>query len=193
MGQNDLIEHKAQMALSSGKNDEVIKLLMDEYGNHIYPFCKQMVGAKEAAEDILQTTFVQAYQGLSAFKADSSFKTWLFAIAKNRCLDYLKAERRREKRVEFTDEVEKINQESSIEMESNQEYKYDQKTKHIIDDCLKKLPAITQSALLFRFTFDMTLPEIAKVLDEKSGTVQARIARSLPSLKDCVEKNGVTL
>ena len=97
-------EQQIRDALARHEWDVALTALMDAYGRRVYRYCFHMVKDADLAEDALQETFVRAHQSLPTFRGDSSFRTWLHAIAHNRCLDALKAERRRTQRVEPTDE-----------------------------------------------------------------------------------------
>ena len=57
-------------------------------------FVRRMVGDAEETRDLVQDTLLRAYEASDGFRGDSSFKTWLFAIATRRCLDHLRARRR---------------------------------------------------------------------------------------------------
>ncbi len=103
MGQNDLLEQQARRALRNGSYDSAITALMKAYGNEIYRYCLNTLGSDADAQDTLQTTFVQAFEGLGKYAENSSFRTWLYSIARHRCLDRIKMDRRRDARVEITD------------------------------------------------------------------------------------------
>jgi RNA polymerase sigma-70 factor (ECF subfamily) len=91
-------ERDALAALDRADLDAALGVLMRAYGTPLYRYCRQMVADEELAQDAHQLTFVQAYEGLSRFSRRSSLRTWLFGIARPRCLDALKIERRRRRR-----------------------------------------------------------------------------------------------
>lgn len=64
------------------------------YEKKIYNLCLRMTGSKEDACDLTQDAFVKAYNKLDSFKGDSSFYVWLYRIASNTCLDFLRREKR---------------------------------------------------------------------------------------------------
>ena len=61
------------------------------HGEAVFRFCRRMVRRQDLADDLLQQVFVQALRDHDSFRGHSSRKTWLFAIAKNRCLDALRS------------------------------------------------------------------------------------------------------
>lgn len=73
------------------KGDErTLEILIQRYLKIIYNFAYKNVGDWAAAEDIAQETFVRAWKNLNKFDQKKKFRTWLFAIAKNASIDYLR-------------------------------------------------------------------------------------------------------
>lgn len=186
MSQDSSAEVRAHNELTEGDYENALKILMKAYGTEIFRFCSSFLANKADAQDVLQTVYIQAFQGFKKFSGKSSFRTWLFAIARNRCLDYLKSKKRLDKRVAF---VEELPEQTSGNLQSYSDYREDRALSH----CLEKFPAIVKSAVLLRFQSDHTYEEIAQLFEEKAGTVQARVVRALPLLRKCLEDNGVTL
>jgi len=69
--------------------------LVERHQRPLQRFVEQRVDDRAAADDIVQMTFVQAYTRLSGFRAESSFKTWIYSVAINLCRDRGRAEKRR--------------------------------------------------------------------------------------------------
>ncbi len=69
--------------------------LVERHQRSLHRFVEQRVDDRAAADDIVQMTFVQAYARLSGFRAESSFKTWIYSVALNLCRDRGRAEKRR--------------------------------------------------------------------------------------------------
>ena len=79
-----------------GKTDSKDKLieLMSTYKNLVFSVCLKLTGDYFAAEDITQETFISAYEHINEFDGASE-KAWLYRIAGNKCIDYLRAAERR--------------------------------------------------------------------------------------------------
>ena len=75
-------------------DQESLEILVRQYLKVIYSFVFRYVGNAEDAEDITQEVFVRVWRNLKRFNQEQSFKTWLFAIAKNAALDFLKKKKR---------------------------------------------------------------------------------------------------
>jgi RNA polymerase sigma-70 factor (ECF subfamily) len=67
--------------------------LFDIYRDRVYALCRHMAGNPQDAEDLAQETFVAAFRAIGAFRAESSFGTWLYRIAVNRCTGALRRRR----------------------------------------------------------------------------------------------------
>ncbi len=180
-------EARAIEALSRQNYREVLVFMMDNYGNQIYRFCIQMLADRESAKDVHQMVFVQAYEGLGAFKGKSSLRTWLFSIARNRCLDALKMTRRREQRITLVEEL----PETSVEQQTDSEV-FEGDLRHRLAECLRKLAPHVRSAVLLRFQEERSYREMSQISSEKPATIQARVVRALPVLRRCLEQGGVT-
>jgi len=72
---------------------DAFRLLVERHTRSIYGVAYRMTGNQQDAEEILQETFLRAYKSLHRFELRSSFSTWLYRIAVNRSLDFLKAKK----------------------------------------------------------------------------------------------------
>ena len=181
---DELAERRARDAQSDGDLDTTLAALMQAYGRDIFRYCYHTLRNHADAEDVTQTVFIQAHRGLESFSGDSTYRTWLYAIARHRCLDRLKTERRLHDRVAFTDEV----PEQAADDDAD-----DDGLKRILAVCLGRLSGEVRSAVVLRFQSDVSYAEMADIFQVKAGTLQARVARALPGLRRCVEEHGATL
>ncbi len=65
-------------------------LIVRKYQERLYWHIRKMVISHDDADDVLQNTFIKAYQGLEKFREDASLFTWLYRIATNESLTFLK-------------------------------------------------------------------------------------------------------
>lgn len=72
---------------------DAFRLLVDRHTRSIYSVAWRMTGNQQDAEEIVQETFLRAYKSLHRFELRSSFSTWVYRIAVNRSLDFLKAKK----------------------------------------------------------------------------------------------------
>lgn len=180
-------ERAALAALDRGKIDDALVVLMREYGTAVYRYCRQMVTDDDLAQEVQQMTFVQAHEGLARFGRRSSLKTWLFGIARHRCLDILKMHRRRTKRFGPIEEAPEMPEPvSSVEDRLSE-----RSVARILESCLRGLAPRVRTAVLLRYQQGLSYPEIARLSNEKAPALQVRVSRALPLLRRCLEEKGV--
>jgi len=91
--EKDPVEREIIELFASGEGDSALRLMMRTFQQLLYKHIRRMVVDHDAADDLLQMTFIKAWQNLGGFRCDSSLKTWLYTIASNQCLSYLKKKR----------------------------------------------------------------------------------------------------
>jgi RNA polymerase sigma-70 factor (ECF subfamily) len=172
-------------ALAQGDRRRALTLLMDRYGNAIYRFAYEMTRDATLADEVRQQVFVEAYRDLSTFAKRSSLRTWLFGIARHRCLDATKVRNRWLRR---------------FKNEADEEPAYEMKTADLdrsrvsaaLENCIGKLAPAAREAVLLRYQQDLSYDEAAAVTGDRPGTLQQRVGRALPVLKKCVEQQMAT-
>ena len=87
------ISDAAVVAQVLAGDKDAFRLLVERHTRSIYSVVYRMTGNQHDAEELLQETFLRAYKSLHRFELRSSFSTWLYRIAVNRCLDFLKAKK----------------------------------------------------------------------------------------------------
>jgi len=180
-------ERAALAALDRGSLDDALALLMREYGTAIYRYCRQMMADDDLAQEVQQMTFVQAHEGLARFARRSSLRSWLFGIARHRCLDHLKMHRRRYKRFGPIDEASDLPEPGG----SAEDRLSERSVARVLESCLRGLAPRVRTAVLLRFQQGLSYPEIARLSNEKAPALQVRVARALPLLRRCLEEKGV--
>ena len=167
--------------------DGALSALMQEYGQPVYRYCRQMVGDPNLAEDALQETFVRAYRGLRRFRGGSSLRTWIYAIAHNQCLDTLKAERRRRRKVGSTEAPPE-----STDVAPGPEHQLAAtEISAALRRCIDRLSAKAKGAVLVRYQTGLTYPEMSRVFGERPAALERRVSRALPTLRRCLENQGI--
>ncbi len=76
-----------------GKQNYAFNLLMRKYSERLYWHIRKMVGLHEDADDLLQNTWIKAWKNLPDFREESGLYTWLYRIATNETLSFLKREK----------------------------------------------------------------------------------------------------
>jgi RNA polymerase sigma factor (sigma-70 family) len=168
-------------ALASGDRRRALTLLMNRYGDAIFGFAYEMTRDTTIADEVRQQVFVEAYRDLDTFGGRSSIRTWLFGIARHRCLDATKIRRRwlrRFKNESHDDPVDAQDLDRELDRP---------KLARVLELCLGKLAPAARAAVLLRYQQEMSYEDAAVVTGDRAGTLQQRVARALPVLRRCVE------
>lgn len=164
--------------------------LVARYQTRIYNMAYRMVHSREEAEDITQETFLNVYRALGTFRGDR-FSPWIYKIASNLCLDYLR--RRRPATVSLDAPV---GPEGDIPREIADETFLPEEAALIgslgldVQQAIDRLPDKYKSVLVLRHIEDLTYEEIAEILNLPLGTVKTRLFRARENLRQLLKDKG---
>jgi RNA polymerase sigma-70 factor (ECF subfamily) len=177
--------------VARGDHRAALVALMRAYGDIVYSHCVRFLRDRVLAQDVHQQIFLEAFRDLARFRGQSSFRTWLIGIAGHRCLDAVKAYRRRARRIGGGMDKETVANLTDPSPHSDE--RLDQvRLARALEDCLQKLPDEVRLAVLMRFQARMSYEEMSSACSAKAGTLQARVSRALPALRRCLDHRGVT-
>jgi len=159
-------------------------LLVERFQREIHRFCFHMLRNPTDAADAAQETFEAALQALDGFRGEASLRTWIFGIARRRCIDRLRKHTRR--KTEASDEMDVHADERPLQDERFHEREGARALQELIGD----LPEIDQSILLLRFDHGLSFHEIGVTLGMRGDTAKVRAHRALVRLRPLLEKRG---
>ena len=143
-----------------------VEELIDQHGDDILRLCLLYMGERQLAEDAFQETFVRAWRHLSAFRGESSVKTWLSHIAVNVCRDMLRTPWLRMRRsVRSVEEMEHLPAPDAT-------------PRHELMDAIRALPDKYREVIVLVYVQDMKLREAAAQLRLPVPTVSTRLRRA---------------
>ena len=166
--------------------------LVTEYEKGVYAIAQRMTGNPEDAADMTQETFIKAYNSLQSFRGDSKFSVWLYRIASNVCLDFLRS-RSRKPAVSLSvedDEGEETELDIADESQSPELLLERGLTRDAVRRGLQALPPDYKQILLLREIQGLSYEEIADVLQIEVGTVKSRIFRARKRLCTFLIEDG---
>jgi RNA polymerase sigma factor (sigma-70 family) len=169
-------------AIASGDVRQALTLLMRRHGLRIYRYALAMTNDPHLADEIRQRVFVDAFSDLATFRGQSQIRAWLFGIARHRCLDAAKANRRWIRRYKHEPPAVQIAEDCEPDREIDRSY-----LAKILARCLQKLAPAVHEAVVLRYHQDLSYSEVASLIGDRAGTVQQRVARALPVLRKCVD------
>lgn len=163
---------------------KALEVLIQRYLKPIFRYAYQYTHNQHDAEDITQETFVKVWKNLKRFDAQKSFKAWIFEIAKNTALDFLKKKKvARFSDFENEDGGNFLLDELTDSGPLPQEIFQQAETAGIIQKFMQKLSTKYRLVFLLRYTNGLTFQEIADSLGEPLHTVKSRCRRGLLQLK----------
>jgi len=152
--------------------------LVRKYQERIYATVYHMTSNHEDANDLTQETFIKAYRALKSFKGDSSFYTWIYRIAINKTINFLK---QRKNRVHLSLNDMDFNAENDPDMValvSDRTPRRDLNLSELsekLNAALQKLSEHHRMVVTLHDIQDMSHDEIAKIMDCNVGTVRSRL------------------
>lgn len=167
--------------------------LLSPYLQPMYSFVLSLTHDVLMAEDVTQDTCIKIWKHLTRFDSEKSFKTWIFAIAKNTAFDALKKKRD----LPFSafsqgedDEVEEPwSERIADESPLPDELLARADAAQFLERKLRMLPEGFRRILSLRYRDDFSLSEIAEILGEPYNTVKSRHGRALSGLRRVFEKD----
>jgi RNA polymerase sigma-70 factor, ECF subfamily len=150
-------------------NIDSFNILVNKYELSILRFVYNTVRDREAAEDITQEVFITVYNKLYTFNKEYKFSNWLFQIARNKCIDYVRKYKRvYEANVEDMEEI--VSRE--ISPEQSTEFK---EVKKLVESFIETLNDTDKQIILLRYSSDhITFTDIAEVLSLGESAVKRR-------------------
>ena len=151
--------------------------------NHqkIYSLFRRMVSTHEEADDLTQETFIKVYKNFSRFKFQSSPYTWIYRIAVNTGINYL---RRRKMKQYF-------GLDNFPELKSSDVTEYSEERKTILRKAVAKLPAKQQMVVLLRSFQELSFKEVADITSSTENTVKVNFSHALRKLRMILQDMGV--
>jgi RNA polymerase sigma-70 factor, ECF subfamily len=152
------------------------------YYRPVAGFVFKRVGRYDLVEDLVQETFLEAWQALKAGRGPQHFSSWLFGIAHNRCGKWL-----RRKRPVLFDPNEPPHQETALSDQALlEEFEEQQKLAAQLERHLQSLPEDTRRLLQLKHRNGKTCEEIAAQTGRPVGTVKSLLARTYKTLREAM-------
>ena len=166
-------------------NQRAYESLTTRHRQAIYHIIFKIVRNKETAHDLVQETFMKAFASLGSYRSEYRFSTWLYKIAANCSIDYLR--KKRINALSLDQQVETKDGSVGIEVPDNSfnpERELERKQQRFsIEEAIASLPDKYREVIIYRHKDDKSYEEIADLLNIPVGTVKARIFRARELLK----------
>lgn len=140
-----------------------LRLLMDTYQSRLYWHIRRLIVQHDVAQDILQITFVKAYQNFNQFKQESQLYTWLYRIATNEALQQLA----KMKKMQKTDEEAEKHLQHLVAEQSEYEA---EEIQIVLQQAIQSLPEKQKLVFNIRYYDELPFEEISKILGMSVST-----------------------
>jgi len=170
-------------AFKNGNVDSFNQVFKD-FVDPLYQYCYFRLSSKEDAEDLVEEIFTKIYKNMSNFDdLKSSLKTWIYSIARNTLIDFLRT--RKDQNLELSDIIEDdkcdINSEANIIMNAES-----------LKLAFKYLSDFEQQLIEMRFISDLSYTEISDITGKNSGALRVSMSRTLNKLKQVFTDMGIS-
>ena len=150
-----------------GREEKAFNELLSSYQERLYWHIRKMVTSHDDADDVLQNTFLSIWKGIKGFRADSGLYTWLYRIATNEALSFLKKRSSRQKN--YIDDSEGL---AISRLEADEYFDGDALQKKLLR-LIDSLPAKQKLVFQMKYQEDMKYQDIADILDTSVGALKA--------------------
>jgi len=168
---------------------ELLADLVGRYQRRLVRYLLYLTGRRDYAEDLAQETWIRVLQRGSQYNGRQRFDPWLFALARNLAIDHL---RKKQKAVQTASSPNDPDAMLLLPTSGPSPFEAAARSEDAIRLAaqLQILSPLYREALLLRFQEDLSLAEIAQVLDAPVTTVTSRIYRGLAALRSAFEEGG---
>ncbi len=169
--------------------------LMQRYTDSLYFLALKIVNNKDDAMDLTVETFAKAFENIEKYKPDFAFSTWIFQIATNNCIDFIRKKRlnvvslqslteeyRNDRQLQVISDI--LNpEETSIKKEESEKLK----------NILEHLPQRYRTLIILKYYDEKSYEEISQQLDLPLGTVKAQLSRARELMSNIMNLNNKNL
>lgn len=153
--------------------------LIRRYETSVFNYGVRMTGNKDDAMDLMQEVFVSVFRNLANYRAEGSFRGWLFKIAHYRCIEFY----RRKRPNQGLDDIPEI---SSEQLGPQQRAQLTQQNQQLVG-AMQSLPLAQKAVVELKFFGQFTFEEIAEQLGISTNTAKSRLYSALQKLKRLME------
>jgi len=169
---------------SEGGKDQAFNLIVREYSQRLYWHLRGLVFSHDDADDLLQNTFMKAWNALPGFRAESGLYTWLYRIATNEAFTFLKKER-------FNNKFSLTPYETKLANRiADDPYFRGDTIQMLLQQEVAKLPDRQRAIFSMRYFHEMEYAQIAEILDSNPDAVKASYSLAYRKIEKNMKELG---
>ncbi len=180
---DELLLRRAQQG-----DPEAFEQLLTPLEQMIWRVCWHYTGEREAASDCGQDTMIRIWRGLKNYHGDCAFETWVYRVAANCCIDYLRKKKR--DRSESIEPLREAGFDPADPKAGTEEQAVKAEEQQELREYIAQLPEEQREALILTQLEGISYEAAAAQLGISEGTVKSRVNRARAKLKEWLSKNG---
>jgi RNA polymerase sigma-70 factor (ECF subfamily) len=178
------------VARARGGDPDAFRVLVESHSRSVFRLAYRMTGNEQDAEDVVQESFLRAYQQLAHFDERASFGTWVYRIAANCSLDLIRSRKRRQE-WQSTVDSEGETQDKVVSIASvdpgPDRLAFSGELRQMIEPALNRLSAMERTAFVLRHYEGVGIEEIARALGVEPGAAKHTVFRAVQKLRRALE------
>ena len=176
-------------------NTKIVSSWVHEYSDQLYSWALHKTSSENTAQNLVQETFLSAFQSIDKFEERSTPKTWLIAILNNKIKDHYRKSMKDKTVFQSNDSFDGDgnwkNQDPSNIWDEEQHLLDNPEFNAVLAMCQHNLPEKWQLALMSKYTLNLSPNEICQELQITTSNYWQMIHRAKVQLKVCIEKNWI--
>lgn len=173
--------------IADGDYRRALGTLVRGYQQAMVGFCHNMLGDDASAEETAQDIFLDAYKAMPRFRQQASVRTWLFAIARKKCLQ---VRRNRDRRGRIRQDKQEIIAQSAHRDPPAAAGEDPEAMLQLVKRSLEHLPDAERELLTMCYDTGLSVADIAQIRGISMATVRRRLARALEALREVVDSEA---
>lgn len=165
------------------QKERVFSALVAEYQERLYWHIRKIVVVHDDADDVLQNTFLKAWRSLKSYRGESGFYTWLYRIATNEALSFLKQKNRN-----YSDSIDEWGESMGERLEADSWFDGDEAQLRL-QKALLRLPEKQRLVFNMKYFDEMKYDEISKILQTSVGALKASYHHAVKKLHVYLEND----
>jgi len=184
---NDLL----LVELAKGGDEKAFSNLLNRYRDSIYYMLLKMVNNSSDAEDLTIEAFGKAFRNLDSFTPEFAFSTWLFKIATNNCIDFIRKKQSSPAPIDqLQDDIDNLTVNIQSDLPDPEETLINDQKIAVLRDIVNQLKPRYRNLIELRYYKEYSYEEIASELKLPIGTVKAQLYRAKSLLYNIFTKTG---
>ena len=170
-----------QLASPEGRQ-KVFSTIVDQYSQALYWKIRSIVLTHDDADDVLQNTFLKAWKNLPTFQGKAKLSTWLYRIAINEALDFLRHQK--------TATLSSADADLTVANRLMADDYFDgDKSQALLQEAIATLPDVQRTVFTLRYYDEMKYSEMSEILGTSEGSLKASYHIAVQKITDYVKRN----